>query len=140
MAELLPFYGVSTHTTLLNQTLAVAEQTITHTSERAVRGNPEQPASALTVQLDHSYIHAAESETMCQLPMLTGMIECDEGRRKMRSDPLPLVDNWLFADTPRGAKASATCYSLIETAKANGLEPYTYFGVFAQTAEKVYKT
>jgi len=34
--------------------------------------------------------------------------------------------NWLFADTPRGAKASATCYSLIETAKANGLEPYTY--------------
>ena len=30
---------------------------------------------------------------------------------------------WLFADTPR---ASATCYSLIETAKANGLEPYAY--------------
>ena len=34
--------------------------------------------------------------------------------------------NWLFADTPRGAKVSATCYSLIETAKANGLEPYAY--------------
>ena len=34
--------------------------------------------------------------------------------------------NWLFADTPRGAHASATCYTLIETAKANGLEPYTY--------------
>ena len=34
--------------------------------------------------------------------------------------------NWLFADTPRGAKASATVYSLIETAKANGLEPFTY--------------
>jgi hypothetical protein len=34
--------------------------------------------------------------------------------------------NWLFADTSRGAKASATCYSLIETAKANGLEPYAY--------------
>ena len=32
--------------------------------------------------------------------------------------------NWLFADTPRGAKASATVYSLIETAKANGLEPF----------------
>ena len=30
--------------------------------------------------------------------------------------------NWLFADTPRGAKASATVYSLIETAKANGLD------------------
>ena len=34
--------------------------------------------------------------------------------------------NWLFADTSRGAHASATCYSLIETAKANGLEPYAY--------------
>jgi transposase len=34
--------------------------------------------------------------------------------------------NWLFSDTSRGAKASATCYSLIETAKANGLEPYKY--------------
>jgi transposase len=34
--------------------------------------------------------------------------------------------NWLFADTPRGARASATVYSLIETAKANGIEPYDY--------------
>jgi len=34
--------------------------------------------------------------------------------------------NWLFADTPRGARASATVYSLIETAKANNLEPYDY--------------
>jgi transposase len=33
---------------------------------------------------------------------------------------------WLFADTPQGAHASATCYSLIETAKANNLEPSAY--------------
>jgi len=33
---------------------------------------------------------------------------------------------WLFADTARGARASACCYSLIETAKANGLEPSAY--------------
>ena len=33
---------------------------------------------------------------------------------------------WLFADTSQGAKASATCFSLIETAKANGLEPSAY--------------
>ena len=33
---------------------------------------------------------------------------------------------WLFADTPAGAAASAACYSLVETAKANGLEPYAY--------------
>ena len=33
---------------------------------------------------------------------------------------------WLFSDTPAGANASARLYSLIETAKANGLEPYAY--------------
>ena len=30
---------------------------------------------------------------------------------------------WLFCDTPAGARASARLYGLIETAKANGLEP-----------------
>ena len=34
--------------------------------------------------------------------------------------------NWLFSDTVRGAQSSANLYSLIETAKANGLEPYAY--------------
>lgn len=34
--------------------------------------------------------------------------------------------NWLFANTPAGAHASASLYSLIETTKANGLEPYAY--------------
>ena len=34
--------------------------------------------------------------------------------------------NWLFSGHPRGADASATLYTLIETAKANGLEPYRY--------------
>lgn len=34
--------------------------------------------------------------------------------------------NWLFSSTPEGARASATLYSLIETAKANNLEPYWY--------------
>jgi transposase len=34
--------------------------------------------------------------------------------------------NFLFAGHPNGAHAAATFYSLIETAKANGLEPYAY--------------
>jgi transposase len=49
--------------------------------------------------------------------------------------------NWLFSGHPRGAKASATLYSLVETAKANGLEPYQYLNFlferlpYAQTEE-----
>jgi transposase len=34
--------------------------------------------------------------------------------------------NWLFADRPIGAHASAALYSLVESAKANGLDPFDY--------------
>jgi transposase len=34
--------------------------------------------------------------------------------------------NWLFSGHPNGASASSGIYSLIETAKANGLKPYDY--------------
>jgi transposase len=34
--------------------------------------------------------------------------------------------NRLFANTPRGAKASAVIYRVIETAKENGLNPFQY--------------
>ena len=33
---------------------------------------------------------------------------------------------WLFCDSPKGADSSAIVYTLVETAKANGLEPYRY--------------
>ena len=33
---------------------------------------------------------------------------------------------WLFSDTPAGATASAVIYSLVQTAKSNGLEPYAW--------------
>jgi transposase len=34
--------------------------------------------------------------------------------------------NWIFSDTQKGADASATVYSIIESSKANGLNPYNY--------------
>lgn len=34
--------------------------------------------------------------------------------------------NWLFTDTPKGANASATVYSIVETAKTNGLNIFNY--------------
>ena len=40
--------------------------------------------------------------------------------------------NWLFAGTPAGSAASATIYSLIESAKAAGLEPYRYLRTLFQ--------
>jgi transposase len=44
--------------------------------------------------------------------------------------------NWMFADTPGGATASARLYSLVETAKANGIEPWAYLNhVFEKLPE-----
>jgi len=34
--------------------------------------------------------------------------------------------NFLFSNTPRGAKGSAIIYSIIETAKENNLKPFNY--------------
>ena len=33
---------------------------------------------------------------------------------------------WLFANNPLGARASANLFSLVSSARANGLEPYAY--------------
>lgn len=40
--------------------------------------------------------------------------------------------NWLFSDRPEGARSSAVLYSLVETAKLNGLNPYAYLKVLFQ--------
>lgn len=67
-----------------------------------------------------------------QWPRLTRFL--DDGRIPLDNNPAenairPFVigrKNWLFSHTPSGAQASAAIYSLIETAKANGLSPYEY--------------
>jgi transposase len=65
-------------------------------------------------------------ESLCRY-LEDGRLEIDNNR--MENAIRPFVcgrKNWLFSDTVHGAEASANLYSLIETAKANGLEPYRY--------------
>ena len=51
-----------------------------------------------------------------------GRINIDNNRAERAVKPFVIGrKNWLFSNTPRGAKASAILYSIIETAKANGL-------------------
>ena len=79
-----------------------------------------------------SLTHKAITYTLNQWEYLIGY--CEDGQLNISN---ALAENairpfavgrraWLFADTSRGARASATCYSLVESAKANGLEPYAY--------------
>jgi len=56
-----------------------------------------------------------------------GRIELSNNRSERSIKPFVIGrKNWLFANTPHGARASAIIYSLVETAKENRLNPYTY--------------
>ena len=56
-----------------------------------------------------------------------GRIEISNNRAERSIKPFVIGrKNWLFANTPKGARASAVIYSLVETAKENKLAPYTY--------------
>lgn len=56
-----------------------------------------------------------------------GRLEIDNNRSERAIKPFVIGrKNWLFANTPRGARASATIYSIIETAKENHLNPFAY--------------
>jgi transposase/uncharacterized coiled-coil protein SlyX len=59
--------------------------------------------------------------------MLDGRLEIDNNRSERSIKPFVIGrKNWLFANTSRGAKASAIIYSIIESAKENGLNPFPY--------------
>jgi transposase len=54
-------------------------------------------------------------------------LELDNNRSERSIKPFVIGrKNWLFSNTPKGARASAIIYSIVETAKANGLNPYYY--------------
>lgn len=56
-----------------------------------------------------------------------GRLEISNNRAERSIKPFVIGrKNFLFANTPKGAKASAVLYSIIETAKENGLSPYLY--------------
>ena len=48
--------------------------------------------------------------------------------------------NWLFSGSPNGADASCTIYSLIETAKQNGLNPFSYLYYVLSEVPQITKT
>lgn len=86
----------------------------------------------LTV-LPKSLLGKALTYTLNQWPKLIVFLQhahipLDNNRAENAIRPFVIGrKNWLFCDTIAGARASANLYSLIETAKTNGLEPHAYF-------------
>ena len=56
-----------------------------------------------------------------------GDLNIDNNRAERAIKPFVIGrKNWLFSNSASGANASAVLYSVIETAKANGLTPFNY--------------
>ncbi len=73
--------------------------------------------------------------TLGQWPKLTsflthGEVPLDNNRCENAIRPFVVGrKGWLFSDTVPGAVASANLYSIVETAKANGVEPHAYLSL-----------
>ena len=71
------------------------------------------------------YMHHRWNELTAYL--LDGSLEIDNNLIENLIRPFALGrKNWMMAGSPRGARAGALFYSLIATAKANGLNPFNY--------------
>ena len=78
-------------------------------------------------KLGKAVYYLNEEEPYLRRYIEDGRLEIDNNRAERSIKPFVIGrKNWLFANTPSGAKASATVFSIIETVKENGLDPYEY--------------
>jgi hypothetical protein len=67
--------------------------------------------------------------------LLDGRLEISNNRSERSIKPFVIGrKNWIFSNTENGATASAMFYSIIETAKENGLKPCEYLKFIFETA------
>ena len=98
---------------VLDALLAWANETVSKTA----------PKSALGKALHY----LLEQWTYLVRYLEDGSLELSNNRAERSIKPFVMGrKNWLFANTPAGAQSSAVIYSLIETAKETGLDPYRY--------------
>lgn len=92
--------------------------------------------------LPKSDIGVAVRYSLNQWQKLIGYIESgetniDNNRAERAVKPFVIGrKNWLFSNTANGANASAILYSIIETAKANGLTPFNYLMLLLEELPK----
>jgi len=102
------------------QTAPILDKIKTWLDEKATKVLPKSPlgtAIAYTLNLWPNLITCLED----------GHIEIDNNKAENAIRPFVIGrKGWLFSGSPRGAHASATLYTLVESAKANKLEPWAY--------------
>jgi transposase len=85
-----------------------------------------------SIVLPKSYIGKAVNYALNQWEKLivfstNGSISIDNNFIESKIRPFVIGrNNWMFSTSPEGAHASAALYSLVESAKSNNLDPYSY--------------
>lgn len=77
--------------------------------------------------LGKAIYYLIEQEPWLRRYLEDGRLEIDNNRAERSIKPFVMSrKNFLFANTPSGARSSAVVFSLIQTAIVNGLDPYRY--------------
>lgn len=84
--------------------------------------NPPQGSSP-----EKARVYSLNQRESLEAFLLDGRLELTNNRAERAVKPFVIGrKNFLFADTSRGADASARCYSMIQSAKMNNLDVYGY--------------
>jgi len=95
---------------------------------KTVRALPKMPLGA-------AKRYALDQRIYLERYLLDARLDISNNRAERSIKPFVIGrKNFLFANTPRGARASAVLYSIIETAKENGLNPHKYLTFIFQKA------
>ena len=85
-------------------------------------------------KLGEASIYAMNQRKFLENVFLDGRLELSNNRCERAVKPFVMGRKaWLFSNTPGGAAASSIIYSIVETAKANGLHPYNYIKYLLET-------
>ena len=78
-------------------------------------------------KLDHAVTYAQNQEQYLREYLSHGEVEISNNFVENAIRPFAIGrKNWLFCDTVKGAESSAIVYTIVETAKANGQNPFDY--------------
>ena len=89
-------------------------------------------------KMGESLAYAMNQRKYLENVLLDGRLELSNNRSERSIKPFVIGrKNWIFSNTENGATASAIFYSIIETAKENGLMPYEYLKYVFETAPNI---
>jgi transposase len=91
-------------------------------------------------KLREAVVYAVNQQKRLMNFLLDGRIEISNNRAERSIRPFTIGrNNWMFAFSKKGAYASAVIYSIVETAKANGLIPFKYLEFLFETLPNIPK-